>query len=96
MSALRAKEDGMRTMNDPCRGNHDGDHDGADLLDGRCGCGHLLGMHEPNDHTGGACLEVDCDCDEYVMPTTADVVRAKVAAMSDDDVVRFWEKIKAL
>jgi hypothetical protein len=21
----------MQTMNDPCRGNHDGDHDGADL-----------------------------------------------------------------
>lgn len=27
---LRAKEDEMRTMNDPCRGNHDGDHDGAE------------------------------------------------------------------
>ena len=28
--------------------------------------------------------------------TTADAVRARVAAMSDEDVVRFWNRLKAL
>ncbi len=54
---------------------------------------------------GGSCATTQMPCptcatlDDILgltpRPTAADV-RAKVAAMSDEDVVRLWEKLKAL
>ena len=36
-----------------------------EIMESSCRCGHSLDVHADNDHTGGACREAGCDCNEY-------------------------------